>query len=119
LEQETKLGGRYCVVTNFWEFMRKEKVEGNPLGDSIVGGRSELATTSAPIQDEAIQAILGMNQKHILPCPRFLIFSACILPQSFSILPTPLLPPSYLTSFCTHSIIRARESLKQEGRTRS
>jgi hypothetical protein len=51
-----------------------------------------------------------MNQKHILPCPRFLVFSASSLPQSFSFLPT------YLTSFCSHSVIRAQESLKQEGR---
>ncbi len=35
LEQETKLEGHYCAVTNLWEFMAK--VEGNPLGDSIVG----------------------------------------------------------------------------------
>jgi len=33
-------------------------------------GRSELAATSTPVLDEAIQAILGMNQKHILfACP--------------------------------------------------
>jgi hypothetical protein len=25
LEQETKLGGHYCAVTNSWEFMPKEK----------------------------------------------------------------------------------------------
>jgi hypothetical protein len=35
-------------------------------------GWSEPTATSAIIQDEAIQAVLGMNQKHILfPCPRF------------------------------------------------
>ncbi len=68
-------------------------------------GWSEPAATSAPVQDEAVQAVLGMNQKHILPCPRFLVFSASSLPQSFSLLPT------YVNSFCFHSIVRARESL--------
>jgi hypothetical protein len=29
-------------------------------------GWSELVATSALVQDEAIQAVLGMNQKHIL-----------------------------------------------------
>jgi quinol-cytochrome oxidoreductase complex cytochrome b subunit len=47
-----------------------------------------------PIQDEAIQTVLGMNQKHILPGPRFLVFSASSLPQSFSFLPISLLPTS-------------------------
>jgi uncharacterized membrane protein YgcG len=60
-----------------------------------------------------------MNQKHILPCPKFLVFSTSSLPQSFSILPTSLLLtspllPTYLISFCIHSIVRAQESLKQE-----
>jgi hypothetical protein len=36
----------------------------------LVKGWSEPAATCAPVQDEAVQAILGMNQKHILfPCP--------------------------------------------------
>ncbi len=70
---------------------------------------SEPITTSAPIQDEAVQAILGMNQKHILPCLRFLVFLASLLAQKFSLLPT------YLISFCTHSIIKVQENLKQEG----
>jgi hypothetical protein len=35
-------------------------------------GWSEPTTTNAPIQNEVVQGILGMNQKHILfPCPRF------------------------------------------------
>jgi hypothetical protein len=54
---------------------------------------SEPIATSAPIQDEVIQAVLGMNQKHILPRPRFLVFSISSLPQSFS---SYLLPPSYV-----------------------
>ncbi len=50
----------------------------------------EPAATNALIQDEAVQTVLGMNQKHILfPCPR--IFQ----PQNFpSYLPPPLLLPS-------------------------
>ncbi len=33
-------------------------------------GWSEPTATSAPVQDEIVQTILGMNQKHILfPCP--------------------------------------------------
>jgi hypothetical protein len=51
-------------------------------------GWSELVATNAQVQDEAVQALLGMNQKHILPCPRLLVFSAFFLPQSFSLLPT-------------------------------
>jgi hypothetical protein len=46
-------------------------------------------------QFRAIQAILGMNQKHILfHCPG--IFKPPSLPQNFPLLPTspPLLPPS-------------------------
>jgi hypothetical protein len=35
----------------------------------------------------------GMNQKHILPCPKLLDFSASSLPQMFSLLPTSPLPP--------------------------
>ncbi len=93
---------------------------------------SEPASTNAPVENEAVQVILGMKQKHILPCPRFLVFAASSLPQSFSLLLTsllltsPLLPPSYLLlpSYLSHfilhhSIIKARESLKWEGRTRS
>ncbi len=69
-----------------------------------------------------------MNQKHVLPYPKFLVFLASSLPQSFSLLPTSLTltspsylpptylpPPTYLTSFCTQSIIRAWERLKWES----
>jgi hypothetical protein len=68
-------------------------------------GWSELAATNAPVENEAIQTVFGMNQKHLLPYPKFLVFSAFSLPQSFSLLPTsllltsPLLPPSYLPHF--------------------
>jgi len=63
-------------------------------------GWSEPIATNAPVEDEAVQAILGMNQKHILLCPKFLVFSASSMPHSFSLLPTsflftsPLLPTS-------------------------
>ncbi len=57
-------------------------------------GQSEPAATSAPVQDEAIQAILEMNQKHILfPCQRD--FSAPFFASKFSP-PTYFLPPSLL-----------------------
>jgi hypothetical protein len=45
-----------------------------------VEGWNELASTNALVEDEAIQAILGMKQKHILLCPRFLVFSASFSP---------------------------------------
>jgi hypothetical protein len=64
-------------------------------------GRSEPGATSAPVQDEAIQAVLGMNPNtskqgifiFLFPCPGFFLplFSA----SKFS-------PPTYLTSFCAH-----------------
>jgi hypothetical protein len=68
-------------------------------------GRSEPAATNAPVQDEAVQAILGMNQKHILfPCPG--IFQPPYLPKNFPLLPTftPLLPTSYLFHLIYHSL---------------
>ncbi len=80
---------------------------------------SEPIATNAPIQDEAVQAVLGMNQKHSLfPSPG--IFQPLSLPQNFPLLPTSP-PPSYLPppscllhlisySFPTHSISRAQES---------
>jgi hypothetical protein len=75
-------------------------------------GWNELVATSALVQDEVIQAILGMNQKDILfPCLG--IFHP---PLCSKIVPSFLLPPSYLplptslTSFPIHSISRAWES---------
>ncbi len=54
-----------------------------PIGQ----GWSEPVATIALVWDEAIQDILGMNQKHILfPYPRFFQFFS--LPQSFPLLPT-------------------------------
>lgn len=53
-------------------------------------GWNEPAPTSAPVQDEAVQVILGMNQKHILfPYPG--IFQPLFQPQNFPLLPTPFL----------------------------
>jgi hypothetical protein len=81
-------------------------------------GWSEPAATDAPAEDKAIQDVLGMNQKHILPCPKFLVFSASSLPKSFSLLPTSLLltspllphsqlpPPSYLPHLILCSLHR-------------
>jgi hypothetical protein len=55
---------------------------------------SKPAATNAPVEDEAIQAILGMNQKHILPYPKFLkILSLFSVPKFF---PPTYLPPTYL-----------------------
>jgi len=60
-------------------------------------GWSEPAATSAPVQDEAVQALLGMNQKHILfVCPG--IFQPPSLPQKFPLLLTPPPSPSLPTS---------------------
>jgi len=36
--------------------------------------------------------------------------------QKISFLPTSPLLPTYLTSYCVHSIVRTSESLKREGR---
>jgi len=73
-------------------------------------GWSEPAATSAPVHDEAIQAVLGMNQKHILSlCPG--IFQPLSLPQNFPLLPiqTPPPPPTYLLapSYLLHLISRS------------
>ncbi len=71
-------------------------------------GWNEPVATSAPVQDEAIQAILRLNQKHILfPYPR--IFQPPSLPQNFPLLPTSP-PPTSFISFPNHSISRAWES---------
>jgi len=65
-------------------------------------GWSEPVATNAPVEDKAVQALLRMNKKHVLPYPKFLVFSASSLPQSFSLLPTSLVltsRPTYLTFF--------------------
>ncbi len=70
--------------------------EVSPLGTSVGAssiGSSEPAATNAPVEDEAVQVVLGMNQKHIL-----FSFSASSLLESFSLPHTyPLLPTSPLT----------------------
>ncbi len=68
-------------------------------------------------QDETIQSVLGMNQKHILfPCPG--IFQPLLCPKIFPSYLTPP-PPLYLpplptsfTSFPAHSISNAWESFQ-------
>ncbi len=95
---------------HIWVAIRKQS-HGLPLNILLVLGWSEPPATNAPVQDEAVQAVLGMNQKHTLfPCPG--IFQPSFLPQNCPLLPTS--PPSYLTppptsltSFPTHSISRA------------
>ncbi len=52
------------------------------------GTGAKPAATNAPVEDEAVQAVLGINRKPILfPCPG--IFQPSSLPQKF-----PFLPPS-------------------------
>jgi hypothetical protein len=103
-----------------WKWLRKKWVGNHPKEN--FASWSEPAATSAPVQDEAIWAVLGMNRKHILfPCPG--IFQPPSLPQKFPLLPTcpPILPPSYLlptdlpplsslTSFLAPSIPKVWES---------
>jgi len=76
-------------------------------------GWSEPAAISAQVEDGAVQAVLGMNQKHIL-FPYIRIFQPFFCPKIFpSYLPPPppfYLPPTSLTSFFAHSISRVRES---------
>ncbi len=69
--------------------------------------------TNALVEDEAVQAILGMNQKHILPYPKFFVFSSFFLSQSFpSYLPPSYLPPHfYLPHLILHSF--HRQSLRE------
>jgi len=87
-------------------------------------GGSEPAATNAPCEDEAIQVVLGMNQKHILPCPNFLYFQPLPCPK-FLVFSTSSLPPSPLLPTSLHfaltpsskleagmTIIRAQEHLK-------
>jgi hypothetical protein len=45
----------------------------HPSSVDLIIGWSEPTTTNAPVEDEAIKVILGMNQKHILPCPKFFL----------------------------------------------
>jgi hypothetical protein len=80
------------------------------VGASSIGS-SEPAATNAPIEDEVVQAVLGMNQKHIL-----FFFSVSSLLKSFSLrLTSPhfvFTPSSKLEAGAT--IIRGQECLKRE-----
>jgi hypothetical protein len=58
-------------------------------------GWSEPATTNAPVEDEAIQPVLGMNQNHIRTAQIYIFSPASTLPQNISPLPTYLPPPTY------------------------
>jgi len=65
--------------------------------DPVVDGWSEPAATTAPVEDEALGAVLGMNQNHILPAQIYIYFPVSTLPQNIFLLPTSHLPPtSYL-----------------------
>jgi hypothetical protein len=77
-----------------------------PCGLSHMSGWSEPAATNAPFEDEAVEAVLGMNQNHILPAQIYIFFPASTLPQNISLLPTYLLPTSPLLPSIT--IARAR-----------
>jgi hypothetical protein len=92
-------------------------------------GWSEPAATNAPVEDEAVEAVLGMNQNHILPIQSYCFFLSLLYPKKFpSYLPPSHLPPlSYLcvpspTSPLlpshlpptSHSIAKPRELLEQE-----
>jgi len=74
---------------------------------------SETTATNAPVQDEAVQAVLGMNRKHILlPCPG--IFQPPSLPQKFPLLPTPpLLPTSALLPPSPHFLLTPSPKLRR------
>jgi len=62
--------------------------------DGLFQGQNELIATSAPIQDEAIQAILGWTQTHP---NRALLFSSSFAQGFFSLLLDPkVFPPTYL-----------------------
>jgi hypothetical protein len=57
-------------------------------------GWTEPADTNAPVEDEAVQAVLRMNKKHILLARNYRVFSTSYLPQKFSLPPTYLPPTS-------------------------
>jgi hypothetical protein len=86
-------------------------VSGHPtISGSTTARQLEWTTaTSAPVRDEALEAVLGMNQKHILfPCPG--IFQPSSLPQNLPLIPLSYPLPTSLTSFPAHSIAKAWES---------
>jgi len=61
-------------------------------------GWNELATTNAPVEDEVVEVVLGMNQNHILLAQIYIFFLASTLPQNIFLVPTFLPPTSYLLS---------------------
>jgi len=68
-------------------------------------GWSEPAATNAPVQNEAVQAVLGMNQKHILfPC------SGISAPFSTPKISPPTYFPPPTSLHLVQSISKARES---------
>ncbi len=69
------------------------------------------AATNAPGEAKAIQAILGMNQKHILPCPDFLFFQPFPCPK-FLIFSTSFLPPSPLLPTSPHFALISSSKLE-------
>jgi hypothetical protein len=60
-------------------------------------------------------AVLGMNQKHILFCPKFLVFSTSYLPQIFSLLPTSLPPTSPLQPISFHFALISSSKLEAKA----
>ncbi len=59
-------------------------------------GWNEPVITNAPVEDEVVEAVLGMNQNHILPTQIYIYFPASTVPQNIFLLPTYLLPLTYL-----------------------
>jgi hypothetical protein len=70
-------------------------------------GRRESAATSAPVQDEAVQALLGMNQtKNTSSSPAQGFFSPLLCPKIFpSYLIPPFLPTSPLLPHSPHFLL--------------
>jgi hypothetical protein len=67
----------------------------------VFPGWGEPAATSAPVHNQAIQAILGSEPKTHPPLPKvFSFFSLFSAPKFFA--PTYLPHLTKLTSFCTH-----------------
>jgi hypothetical protein len=73
----------------------------------VILGWSEPAATNAPIEDETVEAVLGMNQKHILPAQNYLFFQPLFCPRIF---PSYLPLPTYLILSSLHRPSRSRWS---------
>jgi hypothetical protein len=90
-------------------FFGGKKNQGYWFQSLKITGWSELAATNALDQDEAVQAVLGMNQNtSSSPAQRF--FSPLLCPKIFLSYLLPAPPPTSLTSFPAHSISKAKES---------